>query len=339
MKDVKNRKNIDQELVKQLFTKKTEKDTPRLQPMEKNDLHQVDLLYLPNDDGYLYLLVVVDVGSRLTDAEKLKSRDSKAVAGALDRIYKRKILSKPSKIRCDLGVEFKGDFTKYCKENNIYISRSAPNRHRQTGLVESRNKSLGDYLLKRMVAQELRTNEPSTEWVEYYPDFIKELNKEHEIKKPYKYVEKEPTCKGDACVLLDVGDLVRYKLDRPIDVVTGKPIDKKFRSADVRYSIKPVKIEQVILNGDNPPMYQLEGLTPWYTKEQLLVANEGRLPPDSTQSKFVVDKIIDKKKIKGLIHYLVKWKGYGDDGNTWEKRAKLIQDVPVLVKEFDDRKK
>jgi hypothetical protein len=35
----------------------------------------------------------------------------------------------------------------------------------------------------------------------------------------------------------------------------------------------------------------------------------------------------------------VKWKGYGDDGNTWEKRAKLIQDVPVLVKEFDDRKK
>jgi hypothetical protein len=337
-KNVKNKKSVENELVKQLFTKKAEKDKPKLQPTEKNNIHQCDLLYLPTDKGYSYLLVVVDVGSRLTDAEKLKSRNSTAIVNALEKIYKRKILSKPQKIRCDMGVEFKGEFSKYCKENNIYVSRSAVNRHRQTGLVESRNKSIGDYLLKRMVAQELRTGEPSTEWVDYYQDFINTINKENEIKKPYKFVEKEPVCNGNACVLLEEGDMVRYKLDRPIDVASGKPIDKVFRSADVRYSIKPVKIEMVILNGSNPPMYKLEGLQPWYTKEQLLLANEGRLPPDSTQSKFTVDKILKKEKRQNKIYYLVKWKGYDDSHNTYEPRTTLMEDVPEMVKEFDKSK-
>lgn len=35
-------------------------------------------------------------------------------------------------------------------------------------------------------------------------------------------------------------------------------------------------------------------------------------------SSFEVQKIVDEKEIAGEPYYLVKWKGYGADQNTWE---------------------
>eukprot|EP01132_Coremiostelium_polycephalum_P009074 gene9074-11114_t len=49
-----------------------------------------------------------------------------------------------------------------------------------------------------------------------------------------------------------------------------------------------------------------------------------------------VEKILDKKKIKGVIHYLVKWVGYNDEeDNTWEPRSTLLEDVPDIVNEYE----
>ena len=42
--------------------------------LPKDDRHQADTLYLPNDNQYKYALVVVDVGTRMIDAEPLKNR-------------------------------------------------------------------------------------------------------------------------------------------------------------------------------------------------------------------------------------------------------------------------
>ena len=33
-----------------------------------------------------------------------------------------------------------------------------------------------------------------------------------------------------------------------------------------------------------------------------------------------------KKKIKGRVHYLVKWKGYSDKDNTYEPASRLVED-------------
>eukprot|EP01038_Epipyxis_sp_PR26KG_P018768 gene18768-26556_t len=41
---------------------------------DKNYLQQMDLLYLPNDKGFQYALIVVDQGTRLLEAEALKNR-------------------------------------------------------------------------------------------------------------------------------------------------------------------------------------------------------------------------------------------------------------------------
>jgi len=36
---------------------------------------------------------------------------------------------------------------------------------------------------------------------------------------------------------------------------------------------------------------------------------------------FEVEKVIDKKRINRVLHYLIKWEGYSEEDNTWEKAS------------------
>lgn len=65
------------DLVTELY-KKPRKDkgvnATRFLSYQPGDRQQADLLFLPDDNGYKYALVVVDLGSRLTDAEPIKDK-------------------------------------------------------------------------------------------------------------------------------------------------------------------------------------------------------------------------------------------------------------------------
>jgi hypothetical protein len=342
LKKVKDKKNVKDELIVQLYKKPKETIKTKMKQLQRNDTHQYDLLYLPHDNGYKYALVGVDVGSRLCDAEPLKARSAKDVLTALKRIYARKILSQPIRVTVDSGSEFKDVFKAYFEKEGVYFKVAEPNRHRQTGLVESRNKSIGTYLLKRMVAEELKTGNPSTEWVDELPKIVQRLNKRFEIKNP------KPSDSTDLVVnpnaeLLDIGDTVRYPLDRPIDIVTGKPIDKKFRAGDPKMSVKPAEIVDIRLSSSNPPLYKLDnGKNTMYTGEALLKVDDAKVqaPPASVQKKFVVEKIVGKRKNKGKVEYLIKWKGYDDADNTYEPYKRLVEDgFAEMIDDFNKTKK
>jgi len=49
-----------------------------------------------------------------------------------------------------------------------------------------------------------------------------------------------------------------------------------------------------------------------------------------------VEKILNKKKIRGVEKYLVQWKGFIAEGDTWERKENL-KNVEELIEEFKER--
>ena len=47
-----------------------------------------------------------------------------------------------------------------------------------------------------------------------------------------------------------------------------------------------------------------------------------------------VEKILNKKKIRGVEKYLIRWKGFTVEGDTWEKRENL-KNAEELIEEFE----
>ena len=47
-----------------------------------------------------------------------------------------------------------------------------------------------------------------------------------------------------------------------------------------------------------------------------------------------VEKILNKRKIRGVVKYLIQWKGFMAEGDTWERRENL-KNTEELIKEFE----
>ena len=47
-----------------------------------------------------------------------------------------------------------------------------------------------------------------------------------------------------------------------------------------------------------------------------------------------VEKILNKKKMRGVEKYLIRWKGFTAEGDTWERRENL-KNTKELIEEFE----
>jgi len=60
---------------------------------------------------------------------------------------------------------------------------------------------------------------------------------------------------------------------------------------------------------------------------------EGKLVEVEGVEEWEVEKILNKKKMRGVEKYLVQWKGFTAEGDTWERRENL-KNAEELIEEF-----
>lgn len=326
---------------------------PSYQSYDLGVYQQADLLFLPNDGGYEYALVVAEVGNpRLVDAVALKTKTSSEISKAFSTIYKKnKILKIPDVLTVDSGTEFKGSTKEHLEKMGIKVKTAKEGRHRQVAIVERKNQMIGSVIHKIHKSIEQLTGNTTSEWVNILPFIIKEINnlaRKNRNNKP----TKDKALVGDTNSMLKEGDRVRVILEEPKDVLINKKLHGRFRSSDIRWEPKERIVRKVLLKPNNPVLYLLDGnfgknkIEPVaYTRNQLQLIPKNEKKPDREILKFFkdnkdvyeIEKIVDYVDEDGVRWFEVKWKGQRD--TSWQTRTKLYEDVPRLVTNFEKKNK
>jgi len=73
-------------------------------------------------------------------------------------------------------------------------------------------------------------------------------------------------------------------------------------------------------------------------KEQVMgqKKEEGKPIEVEEVEEWEVEKILNKKRIREVEKYLIRWKGFMAEGDTWERKENL-KNAEELIKEFEQR--
>lgn len=262
----------------------------------------MDTMTLPTTkEGYQFLLVVVDLWSDNIDFEPLKSTKAKEALAGFQKIIERPYIKMPeASIRTDDGVEFKKEFHKFLKNQNIAHRVSLPYRHKQNANVESANNALGRILVTYLSNKEKEIGETYREWTQFLPQVRIAMNNYRKKPEgdPYTltaipYNEKTPKYK--------IGDLVEAKYEKPHDVLGKKEEVARWRQGDVRWNNKETRKVEKVLNYPNNNRYILKDLpNVAYAEEEI------RLAKNNVFETRLVNKIIGHY-IKNKKKYYVLW--------------------------------
>jgi hypothetical protein len=252
---------ITEKTVKQIF-KKPHRNARKLfnhfNISVPNEMHQVDLLYLPNDDGYKYALCLVDCASRYKAARALESKLAVDIIQALENIYDKDVhLKLPKKLNCDRGAEFDNVKVKaWCKKNGIELVLNEPSFH--LAFVERFNKSLAEAIFEKQTLAELKTGKQNKDWIRVLPDIVKKLNatKTRMIKmKPIDAIQMDDVpqpedkfVEKDTKMFYKEGTQVRRLLnkDEVLNTVDGTIKAQKKRVTDPIWSIQDYTVVEII---------------------------------------------------------------------------------------------
>lgn len=261
-------KQMDKEdIIKQLYKRQPKEIPPNHKEVYKSNFeHQIDILYVPQDKTYKYILTIIDVNNSLCDARPLSNQSTKQIIDKLEDIYsKSKYLKYPFKIQAD--NQFQNHlFKEWCDSHNILLSIGEPYRSRSQAHVERLNETLGQRIFKYQLEKEIKTNKISKEWVKYLPVIIKELNErrlnyvDEDLNNKEKLKEKEPKIR-DGDYYIPIGSIVRVKLEKPQSYIDGSPLPGKFRAVDVKWSRDLYEVIDSYILPNNPILYRIIKIT------------------------------------------------------------------------------
>ena len=280
-----------------------------------NEIHSTDLVdmsqYSKINKGYKYIFSNIDVFSKIAYGFSLKSKKIQDVKPCFEKIFKN---NKPKFIWSDKEPAFLSkEIQQFFKDNNVKIYHT--NSHLKAVVIERFNRSLRELMMKEF------TKNNNTVWYNILPKLIKIYNNRYHStikmkpiqvnKSNEKYIKENIYTynKTSKIPKFKINDLVRISLK------TRKIFDKP--SSNIKWSEELFKIHSI--KKSNVITYKIKDLNDeiiegiFYERELLKSKN--------TSGVYIIEKIIQKNKDK----YLVKWRGYSDDFNSWIDKDDIIK--------------
>ena len=290
-----------------------------------NAMWDIDLLFMlkerDENDGYLYIVVCVDVLSKKLRVDKLKSKSTREVTDSLRKILNEASRTKdvPSTLRSDMGSEFRSAlFSKMVADfgiNHFFTFNTSIKANLAERVIQTLKVRLSRYF----------TKERSRRWVDILQDVVKSYNStfhrsigmspndvtrgEREEEVWRRLYQSVPSGKGDGPFLYDVGDTVRIS-----------HLTKAFtRAYDARWTNEVFKVvSRVKIEGFNT--YSIEDLNSdpvrgtFYQKELQKVSID-------LQGVFHIESVLRSRRRRGAKEFLVRWEGWPASFDSWIRES------------------
>ena len=256
------------------------------------------------NDGYTFLLLVIDTFSKYGWIIPLKNKKGETVADALKDIFEKR---KPEKLWTDKGTEFKNKDVKKLIE--IYSTEN----EEKSSIVERWIRTMKEKMWKYF------TDNNTYKYIDVLPDLVEDYN--NTVHSSTKLTPIDASKKKNELTVWRNLYPDRYKTSRlnpKFSVGDEVRITKKKKVFEKGYTTRWTEEIFTIkeIRETNPITYKLKDLK----GEEI----EGTFyEPELQKTKqqiYRIEKVIEKEKGRSF----VKWKGYPDKFNSWVDNKELI---------------
>ena len=280
-----------------------------------NDMHQGDLIDFNNiskqNDGYSYILMVIDCFTRFAWAIPLKNKVPATVVEGLEIVYARR--DTPSNFVSDAGREFTGNATRdWFEEKDIHFAIAYGTHKAQ--FVERFNLTFKTMLFRNL------TLSHSLRYIDKVADTVMAYNTRYHRTIGMRPVDVKPDnikavffhMYGDPSnwrieqhnTTYKVGDHVRIsRLKGPFEKSYEESYSREIYIVNKILSTQPVQYKLKSLNNE-----VIKGR--FYKQEMTSVKME-------PNARYPIEKIIRNRVVGGVRQVLVKWKGWNATYNDW----------------------
>ena len=282
-------------------------------PYETLTCDLIDMnMYIKNNDGYRYILLIEDIFSRYAWAVPMKRKNE--TYDEFVKIFGKNNDKVIAKIWCDEGTEFYNKkFTQWCKKNNVTMYSTYGGKYKNS-MIERLVRTIKLLVDKRL------TEKSTYRWIDIIDDVMNEYNnrkhtaigitpseglkkiKQEELKslRGKEIPEQKPK--------FQVGDVVRIARLKPI-----------FEKANYNFSTELFKITKV--KTKQPPTYEISEWNGTPIKGSFY---ESELLKTKLDDIFLIDKVIKTRKRNGKKECLVHWLGWSSDYDEWKPEKEII---------------
>ena len=258
-----------------------------------------------DNDGYTFLLLVIDIFSKYGWIVPLKNKKGVNVAKALENIFQER---KPEKLWMDKGAEF------YNKDVKKLLDIYSTENEEKSSIVERWIKTMKEKMWKYF------TDNNTYRYIDILPDLVKDYN--NTVHTSIKITPIEASKKENELTVWRNLYPDRYKihnLQPKFSVGDEVRITKKKKVFEKGYTTRWTEEIFTIkkIRDTNPITYKLEDLQ----GEEIKGSFYEQELQKTAQQIYRIEKIIKKEKGKSL----VKWKGYSDKFNSWVDNKDLIE--------------